>query len=239
MNETVFKEILGEAINLEISQFGNAPEHKFSFKHKLAMKYIFAKYNRNVGKLTSQRANYKSLTAPNYLTHFSLKKRMTLLWLVILFMALLLVGCTIASFVSNNFKGTIYHDNTQMAIVNIEDSPNTIKNAYALACVPDGFELTETNTSRTNTYTLYTNPTTKQEITLQQWVKRSFKPHYNTEYSRIEEVDINGGTGLCIDFSDVSHNHSLVVWDNGDYILEILADLDKESIVKLPKVNKF
>jgi len=238
MNETVLKEILGEALNHEISQFDNAPKHKFSLKHRIAMKFIFAKYNRNVRKLTHQKTTYKSLTAPDYLPHCGLRKRLTLLWLVILLMALLLVGCTIASFVSNNFKGTVYHDYTQMAIVNIEGSPKTINDTYTLACFPDGYELAETNTSRTNVYTLYINPTTKQEIVFQQWVKRSFKPYYNTEYNSIDEVDINGVTGLCIDFSDATHNHSLVVWDNGDYILEVVADLDKESTIQLCKINK-
>ncbi len=238
MNETVFKEILGEALNLEISQFDNAPEHKFSLKHRIAMKFIFAKYNRNVRKLTLQNTTYKSLTASNYLPHCRLRKRLALLWLVILLMALLLVGCSIASFVLNNFKCTVYQDNTQIEIVNIEGAPNTINSTYTLARVPDGYEMTETYTSRTNAYTLYINPFTEQEIILGQWVKRSFKPHYNTEYNSIEEVDINGGTGLCIDFSDVTHNHSLVVWDNGDYIIEIVADLDKKGTLQLSEINK-
>ena len=238
MNETVFKEILGEALNLEISQFDNAPERKFSLKHRIAMKFIFAKYNRNVRKLTPPNTTYKSLTTPNCLPHCGLGKRLTLLWLVILLMALLLVGCSIASFVLNNFKCTVHQDNTQIEIVNIEGAPKTINSTYTLACVPDGYELTETYTSRTNAYTLYINPSTEQEIILGQWVKRSFKPHYNTEYNSIEEVDINGGTGLCIDFSDITHNHSLVVWDNGDYIIEIVADLDKDSTVELSKINK-
>lgn len=54
----------------------------------------------------------------------------------------------------------------------------------------------------------------------------------------MEEVNLNGGTALCIDFSDTTYKQTLIVWDNGDYIIEALADFDKESTVTLLKINK-
>ena len=51
MCENVFKELLEEMIESELAEFDNAPEWKPSLKHRLAMKRIFARYERNVQKL--------------------------------------------------------------------------------------------------------------------------------------------------------------------------------------------
>ena len=62
--------------------------------------------------------------------------------------------------------------------------------------------------------------------------------HYNTEYHSFEDIEINGHAGLRLDFSDDEHHHSLLVWDNGDYVLEIVGDLSKSGILKLAKSAK-
>lgn len=51
MSESAFREILGEAIKSELAEFDNVPVHKFSLKHRLAMKRIFAKFERNASKM--------------------------------------------------------------------------------------------------------------------------------------------------------------------------------------------
>lgn len=50
MTETVFREILRDAVMLDCDALGNVPEHKFSLKHKLAMKRIFSRFERNMRK---------------------------------------------------------------------------------------------------------------------------------------------------------------------------------------------
>lgn len=141
-------------------------------------------------------------------------------------------------FVSDKFHGTVYSDNTQLTAVDIENSPNKIEYKYVLAFVPDGFEMIETDFSSIDVYTRYKNESTGQEITLRQWVKSEFKPHYNTEHHHFEEVTVNGYTGLYIDFSYGTYCHTLLVWDNEDYILEIVADLNKSDTENLAVFNK-
>lgn len=87
-------------------------------------------------------------------------------------------------------------------------------------------------------YTVYMNRATKQTIVLRQWVKSEFNPHYNTEQCAFEEVSINGSVGLCIDLSNDEHSHSIVVWNNGDYVFDLTADLDKNASLNLVNLNK-
>ena len=132
----------------------------------------------------------------------------------------LLVGWVVV-FTSKDFHGIVYADNTHLSAVNIENSSTRIEYTYSLNYIPDGFELVETVTSPTSVYMLYENNLTKQTITLSQWVKSHYRPHINTEHYDIEETDINGYSGLCIDFSNDEWQHSVIIWDNGDYVIEM------------------
>ena len=235
MSETLFKEILGEFVKRNYAEFDNAPEHKFSLKHRLAMKRIFSRYERNVHKLRKNEKTDTSLTNI-YKPHTNLKQRLIIVTVIVILMTLL-VGWVVV-FVSGNFSGTVYSDKTHFTITDPEGSPQTIEYKYALASVPEGFEMTKTDLSPIHVYTLYTNNSTKQTITLRQWVKSSFERNYNTENHEVEDVIINGCLGFCIDFSDEKHNSSLVVWDNGDYIMEVLGSLAKDDIMSLSKIDK-
>ena len=45
MNEFSLKDILGEAYDIEFSQYDKPPKHRFSLKHRKNMKRIFALEN--------------------------------------------------------------------------------------------------------------------------------------------------------------------------------------------------
>ena len=216
---------MGEALDCELAEYDNVPEHKFSFRHRLAMKRIISVSN------SSHNSSEICKTAQNC----SLK-RSIIIAAVLVFLAV--IAGAVVMFRSDNFGGTVHREYTKMFAVNIEDSPKTIGCKYDLAYVPEGFELYEKDSSSFDVYTVYMNKSTKQTIVLSQWVKKSFEPHYNTEHRPLEEVVINGSAGFCIDFSRDTRNHSLIVWDNGDYIIEVVADLDKENTMKLCKINK-
>ena len=235
MNEEIFREILARVEECEFAEYDNAPEHKFSLKHRIAMKRIFARYERSVRKI-QKKEPVKPQQADEYKSKLSMKQRLLLVTIVIILMTFL-VGWVVV-FVSDRFHGTVYRDNTQLTAANLENCPQKIESKYALANIPEGFEMIETNSSIMHVYTLYMNQSTNQTIALRQWVKSKFKPHYNTEHYVIEEVNANGLTGLCVDFSDVENSRTLVVWDNDDYILEILADLDKDSVINLSSFDK-
>ena len=239
MNEAVFREILGESLKNEYAGYDNAPEHKFSLRHRLAMKRIFMRYDRNVRRIRKEEAPKMLSKTETGLVHkprYNFKRRLMIAMIIILFMTFL-SGWN-GTFRSKNFYGKVFHDSTQIFASDIENCPQTIECKYALDHVPEEYELLEFDSSPADVYTLYMNKTNKHTITLYQCVKADYIPHLNTEYNPIQKVDINGTECLCIDFSDYTHDSSLIVWDNGDYIIEISADLDKESIIELSKIHK-
>lgn len=235
MSEEIFKSILEEMVMSEYAEIENEPDHKFSLKHRLAMKRIFARYERNVRKLRENEPAPTAQIVENK-PRYRLSRKLFLATIVVI-LAAFLVGWVVV-YVSTNFHGTVYHDHTELTPKKTMDCPQTIEYKYDLEYVPDGFEQISTVTSRTSAYTKYKNKTTNQTISLLQWVKTYYEPSINTEYYSLEEVDVNNVKGVCIDFSDDTRTQSLVVWDNGDYIIEIVADLDKESTINLSKINK-
>lgn len=144
----------------------------------------------------------------------------------------------VAVFVSEKFHGTVHYDYTLLTAVDIESCPRKIEYKYTPVSFPDGFEMIETSSSPIDIYTLYENKQTGQGITFSQWVKTAYIPHLNTEYCQIEEVTINDKMGLYIDFGNETFDRTYVVWDNGDYILEISADLDKSDVLNLSNITK-
>lgn len=230
MNENVFKEILGKALMCELAELESSPEHKFSLRHRLAMKRIFARFERKVRKL-GKGAGIEAALKTGFKPKHGIKQRFIIATLIVILMAFL-VGWVVMFF-SKDFHGTVYHDNTLLNPVNYENCPQTIERRYALASVPEGFELIRTEMSAINDFTMYKNDLTGQTIVLSQWVKTGYENRYNTEHRLFEEVTINGRPGLYIDFSDTSSVQSLVVWDDGDYIFEVMAFLNKDDTIKL------
>ena len=81
MSENVFREILGESLRREFAEFDNAPEHKFSLKHRLAMKRIFSGYEKK---------SYKTIEL-SYVTmpHYRLKQRLLIALVIVILMTLI------------------------------------------------------------------------------------------------------------------------------------------------------
>lgn len=239
MNENILKDILLEVHEIDCGVSDDLPDIKPSLRHRLAMKRIFARFDSNMRKLRNTRSIGATPILERRTRRYSVKQRILIAMIIIILMTVL-AGCvsTIVKFVSERFNGTVYEDNTQLFVVNLDNTPQTIEYQYVLTNVPEGFELIETISSPTNVYTLYLYSSTGQVITLNQWVKVNYSPHYNTETNTFEESNINGRTILFIDLSSDKRNHSAIIWDNEDYIIEILADLDKGSAKDLLNITK-
>lgn len=239
MSENVLRDILLEVHEIECGVSDNLPDFRSSLRHRLAMKRIFVRFERNTRRLRNTRSTVETPISEHTTRRYSIKQRVLIATLIIILMTLL-TGCVniVVKFVSERFNGTVYDDNTQLFAVDYENCPQTIEYQYTFADVPNGFELIKTVSSPSNVYTLYLNSSTGQVITLQQWVKTHFSTHYNTEKNTFEESDINGTTVLFIDFSSDKRNNSCIIWDNEDYIIVISADLDKKHAMDLVNITK-
>lgn len=86
MNESVFRELLSESLRREYAGFDNAPEHKFSLGHRLSMKRIFARYEKNVrGQKNTAYIPARSEDMPYY----GLKQRIIIALVIVVLMTLL------------------------------------------------------------------------------------------------------------------------------------------------------
>lgn len=228
MSESILKSILEESARLEWDKYENVPEHKFSLKHRLAMKRIFKLYEKNTRAI-------HSAAQPK---RFRLTRKAALTAIVIVFLAAL-AGCTAEYFISQSFRGDVHKEFTRIFPINTENCPTTIEEKYYLSELPEGFEVLETDSTPYYEYALFKSTSTGQTFSFKQIVKSDFDTtHLNTEHHKIEEVCINGHVGLGIDFSDSNRTHSLLLWDNGDYIIEIHADLDKKTLLNLAETTK-
>lgn len=233
MYNSLLDEVLTEYYEREFSKYSTAPEHKFLIKHRLAMKKIFKLYERNTKSLRP-RLSQNSVS----ISKIRLTPKRVLILVLMIFLAAL-AGCTAAYFISQSFRGEIHSDYTRIFSVNSENCPTVIEEKYYLSDLPDGFEIVDTDLSPFFEYVYYKNNQTNQDISLTQWVKSEFGAyHLNTENYKVEEVEINGHNGLYIDFTNDERIHSLVLWDNDDYVLEVSAELPKNETINLAKSAK-
>ena len=153
--------------------------------------------------------------------------------LMVIFLAVL-SGCAAIIYYLGGFKTDVYTDNTQLFPIDLTGCPQSIEEVYYLSELPSDFELLEESISDISVYTAYINIATGQTITFYQSIKTAFAPHYNTEKNPLEEISI--GESIGIGFG--GKKRYTVTWDNGDYILEISADLPKLETINLAKSTK-
>lgn len=228
MNEITLDEILVAAHDAEFSQYDNVPKHVFSRKHNRAMKRIFKTYEKQIAFLHSDVMDKR-----NVISHFRWNRKTVIVMLMVIFLAVL-VGCSTIIYYLGGFKAHEYSDNTQLFPIDLADCPQSIGEVYYLSEIPSDFELLEESISDISVYTAYINSATGQTITFCQSIKTAFEPHYNTEYSDLEEISIDEHKGIGLG----GKMDYILAWDNGDYILEVWADLTKSETINLAKSTK-
>ncbi|MGN0684313.1 MAG: DUF4367 domain-containing protein [Oscillospiraceae bacterium] len=150
-----------------------------------------------------------------------------------------LAGCTVAYFISQSFRGDVHKEFTRIFPIETANCPPTIEEKYYLPELPEGFEVLETVSTANFVGIIYNNLSTGETITLRQFVKTDFSPiYYNTEKCDFQEIDINGHSALLMDYSSIGEKYSGVLWDNGDYAIELFGNLPKNEIIDLAKTAK-
>ncbi len=221
MNEISLKQILEEMCLEEVNEFENMkniPHHHFSLRHRRAMKKI----------LSANQPERRGLH------HLPPSKRIVIATMLI-FLALFTV--TASAVAIKGFIRKRHRDNTQLFVVNVENSPSLIEYEYYLSEIPDGYELYENDTTLYSVCKIYIN-SENRTLTFYQNVKKYYDQHFDNEKNSFEEVEINGHYGLYIDFGTEKREHGDLVWDNGDYILEINGDLSKSELISLAQSVK-
>ena len=224
MSEYVFDTILQEWAESEWEGYADAPEFKTSKMHDRAMKRIFKIYAKNTRHLRSESEIRRTTTV----------QRRILVALLVIILAVI-TGFTAAYFISHSFSGKVYNEYTELFPVDVENCPEYIEVKYYLPEVPEGFDLLEIDSTPFYEHISYENKKTGQTIVFEQWTKPEFDSvRFNTEKGELNEVEINGYFGVCLELND-EPNYTEIIWDNGDYILHIAGSLPKNELLNLAK----
>ncbi len=108
MSENVLREIMLDVHKIECGVPDDLPNFKPSLRHRIAMKRIFARFERNARKLRNAETIQKPSITENRTRRYNLKQRILIATLIIILMTLL-AGCVTAvvKFVSEHFNGTV------------------------------------------------------------------------------------------------------------------------------------
>ncbi len=220
INEITLKQILEEICLEEANEFANmeASRHRFSFRHRRAMKRILS-------------VNQPERRGLRYLPPY---KRIVIA-AVLIFLALFTV--TAGAVAVSGFIRKKHRDNTQLFAANAEGCPVTIEHGYYLPEIPDGYKLHEYDATLWSVCTIYKN-SENRTLVFNQDVKEIYDQHFDNERASFERVDVNGHLGLYLDFGTESGENGLLVWDNNDYIFEISGNLSKSELINLAEGAK-
>lgn len=213
MTDAYFAEILLDAHKQLHSEFDNAPEHKFSLRHRRGMKKLF----KQNGTACSEKCEHK----------IRISKK--LIYAAVIIVTAVLLGITAIAVATGGFRFDSKAEYTKVLSEGWENAPYTYEYFY-MVDAPDGFQLTEYNPD----FASSKYQSGEEYFIFSQSVKRDYNATYNTEGYTIEELLINDRKAFFISWEDTS----VIVCDNGDYILRIIGTLSKEQMVDLLKTAK-
>ena len=210
MNAQMLAEVFDTVYLQELSEFDSAPRHFFSLRHRRQMKKIL--YPNTV---------YAGMTK----REAPLKKRLLIALLVII---LSLLGIVAGAQISKSFAFDEIGGHTYLFAVNDKNAPTTIDTLYHLPTVPDGFELSYEESGKYNIFIQYCDEVFERVVFFDQSVKNGFSVGLENLTGEPEEIKINGSPAYYLVYGN---DLGIVVWDNGDYILEVGGYLTKNELI--------
>lgn len=224
MKNYTLDEIIKEAYNQEFAKYDDSPKHRFSSRHMCKMKKIFKLYNKNLERQLSVNSRPA--------------RRLSLAFVIAAILVMLAAASAAAIGIFTNLSRKEYRDHTQLFAINYENSPETINYIYELAALSDDYVIDDEIQTNLFYAISWHNAKTGAEIIFQQSVKKEFSPNIDNEHGKLETIFIDEKPGLYIDWSSEKRVSGFLAWDNGDYILEIVGNLDENEMLDLAKSAK-
>lgn len=230
MNEFELSEIFDAAYEREFAVFDDAPEHKFSFRHRRKMQKILFPEAEQIP--SGNRIVKRKISL----------KRSTLVVALLIFLAL--IAGAVSVFRIAGFSGTVNDGIIHLFTTNDATAPSVIEKRYDLTKLPEDFKFYERagDEGEEWLHRVYINRSDNTRLTFNQKTKAMFAAHYpDTENRKFEEVDINGNKGyLWRDGNDIyGHTMKTLVWDNGEYIFELHGEISKNMLLNLARSAKY
>lgn len=129
------------------------------------------------------------------------------------------------------------------------DAPEYLEDYYTITYIPEGFVFSSEDSiiDETSNYRNYCTDYEDEildrtlEFSFDQVLKDDCRIYIDNEHSIHTKISVNGHPGVYVDCTvgdDDGKPWGVLIWDNGDYILSIHGDLDKNELMKIAKSTK-
>lgn len=214
MSERLLQQALLKACDMEFAQFKDGEAHHFSRRHNRKMKVMFAEY---AGKPKKK---------------ISIKRRIIVAACIVLLAAIL--GITAYAIATKFEIIAIFQDHTEVVATDSTSVPEIIEEIYCIPIPPDGYHLYEYTYDYGFVTATYYDDSMKHILSFEQILKEDYLAYVNTEGYDIVFTYVGEYEGYYVDYFDDNYGKaSLVVWDNGDYVFELLGHFTVEELVEM------
>ncbi len=208
-----FKQAIFEALTVEYENY--IPQ--------ITEKHIFSKkFNRKMKKLIRRQKK------PYYkLINTAWKRAVCAVTAIIISMTIV----TQVEAVRTAFKDFIAYIFEKFSVfqsVNDDKTPEIITDVYMITKIPNGFEIEYEEYTDLINNVIYRKD--DEVIIFYQTVTSEYNSIWNTENSDFETMIINGNEAV---FFEDNHNYKTIIWYNGEYVISIGSNIDKNSLLNL------
>lgn len=129
-----------------------------------------------------------------------------------------------------DFIVSVYEKFSTVQPINDNNSPDTIEDIYEIT-----YDLSDFTIDYDKCDDFHRSMTYIKEnsvINYSQYTKSGYDMILNTENVETTTMIINGNEAIY--FMD-NHNYSHIIWDNGDYIIDLSSNIDKNKLINIAK----
>ncbi len=134
-----------------------------------------------------------------------------------------------------HFLTEVFPTHTTVRSAETDSGFTDFRDVYEFSEIPEGFELAYKSNLIGECFYLHQRYAKgNRYIILDQWIKSEYDVDINTEHNDAEPIEINGFEGFIL----IMGEDIIVTWDNGDYILEVTANVGKDALISLAESVK-
>ncbi len=232
MNE--FEKTIGNALADNVNEqygefFGIEKKHRFSWSYRRARRknILSAEKTRRGRPIPAPSPLSVSFAIP-IMKGVPLKKRVAVLSIAIMMAVGLGTGVG-ASLAVGLKRDSVTQEDFILKSVSMEGAKRFIEYEYYIPEIPKGFYLEQYQGNELEILFLYTSFDGNDQIDFRQHTKYGAMYYDNENWDSIEDVMVGDKHGKLI----ISGRVVDLVWDNGDYILEIICTVPAEEAIRL------
>lgn len=216
MAESNFQKALYDALVPEYETYMQniADKHEFSPKFEKKMKKLISRRNKPYYKIINTAGKRTACAAV----------------IVLVSSSVTIMNVEALRNAFSDFFISIYEKFSTVQPIEDDSAPETLEEIYAITYNLNDFEIIyeELNEYR------HDIDYGKDNIVIyfSQYTKEMYDSNVNTEDAEILTIDINGHEAIY--FID-NHNYYNLIWDNGDYIISLSSNINKNALIEMAK----